>query len=123
MRIRLQMAILIATMIMAALAFTPGAHAANRYCAGTVKSMMVNANGDVIVLFSWHGNFVTICNLKESRLSVSPAICAAWYSQTTNAMKQKTSTTTVFANTNATCDKIPIFNLAPAVAYMLFNAQ
>ena len=53
---------------------------AEAYCSGLTSEAIAYSNGDVMVLTTWRGDWITICNLNNTRNGVTPQTCFAWFS-------------------------------------------
>lgn len=93
---------------------------AEMYCANSVTRILTYANGSVLVLTPWRGDFIQICNLNESWKGVHPSVCFAWMSKITNAVIESKSVGFWYHGPEGqpACSILPTYSSAPAPVYV-----
>lgn len=95
--------------------------AVSQYCSGKVSQLWMYSNGDLFVLPSWRGDHVRVCNINQNLGSITPQICASWFTLLRTAVSNKENTYFYYENAPA-CNIIPTFSNAPVPGYiMLFD--
>ena len=91
------------------------------WCSGTVGNLFVDSSGNVLVLPTWRGDFIQVCNVNNPWNGVSVQTCFSWFSILKGANGKPTLTTTYYNGATATCNVLLTYGASPAPAYVMLQ--
>lgn len=94
--------------------------AEGQWCQGKVGNLFMNANGEVYAWVSWRSDYVKICNISQDLNSVTPKICASWFSLLQTALITGRNTTIQYSDAPA-CNTIPTYGGSPTPNYVMLE--
>lgn len=94
------------------------------YCSGKVVRSYVTKTGDLVILGSWRGDFMRLCNLNGTVDNVSSVTCSMWasYAATSITAKKKVYLSYYVDDTN-TCTNLPTYSNTPTPGYFMLMDQ
>lgn len=99
------------------LLFASSSVSANYFqCIGTVKNVLVYAEGYVIIDTSYRNEYTQVCNLKNDWKGVSPEACKGMLSTLLTA--QSTGRNIMTYYNQYTCETLPSYASTPASTYV-----
>jgi hypothetical protein len=102
------------------------AQAKDFYCGGDqppVRILTYNGGG-VLVLTSWRGDFMQICDLNQPWKGVSTAVCFAWMSKVTSAINSGKKVGMWYTTADGVaCSTLPTYGNAIPPVYIDVAAQ
>jgi hypothetical protein len=94
------------------------AEAADQWCTGTIKSVLIDSAGQVLIKGSWRNDFTMVCSVVSTWGSVTADTCKTWYTLATSARVSQIAMEVYYYNTSYTCSTLPTWGSAPAPSYM-----
>lgn len=95
---------------------------AEAYCGGDAPParVLTYADGRVLLLTGWRGDFFQICNLNQSWKGVQPATCFAWMSKLASAINANKRVGIWYTELEGgdACKTLPTYGSAPAPVYI-----
>lgn len=98
------------------LLFASSSVSAGYGCQGTVKNVLVYADGQVNVHTSYRNDYTVMCNLKNDWKGVSPQACKGMLSTLLTAQSTGKKIATYY--TSHTCSTLPYYGSAPGPVYV-----
>ena len=91
-------------------------------CSGKISQSYVDWDGNLIVLPSWRGDFVRLCNIRQSQTgdgkTIDPVTCKGWFAEVLAAVAADKGTV-VFYDGIASCSTVPTYYSSPLPNYVL----
>lgn len=94
--------------------------AAPQWCGGTVTNLWVDFSGNVLVIPSWRGNHIRLCNINQSIAGETTTTCLSWMSLVRSAVQRSRAMIIYYDNAPA-CGEIPTYGAAPVPGYVMLN--
>ncbi len=94
-----------------------GAASAATMCAGQIRSLFVDNGAQLMVLPTFLGDWVQVCNISTPWKGISVDVCKSWFA-TLTALRASQDTVMFRYNENMACNGIPTYTNAPAPAYI-----
>ena len=107
----------IAALLVTSLSIASPAHAA-AYCSGKVTDMLVDKSGHVLVLPTFRGDWVGICNVNNAWKDVPATTCASWVTTLTSALLTGRNTVFSYLDPDAVCSTVSSYYDAPSPYYV-----
>lgn len=95
-----------------------GANAGPLWCQGTVSDLFTYAEGSVLVLPSFRGDYVRVCNINVEIGGVSPVNCLAWFAVLKSAVQRQSQVIFHYVDAPA-CNGLPTYGNAPIPGYVM----
>jgi hypothetical protein len=95
--------------------------AANIWCTGTVRRVLVSKSGLVEVMGSWRGDWTGICNVKQDWQGVDPQTCMTWFAQTEKSLTTAKQVTIEYTGVDVDCATLPTYSGSPGPAYVMLR--
>lgn len=93
---------------------------ATEYCYGKITNVAMYADGTVLIVGTWRGDYTTICSTQGTWGGIPAETCMAWYGAALKARADNTNVVMYYPNTNgATCSNIPTYGGSPAPGYLM----
>jgi len=88
-------------------------------CSSATTSAIAEADGQVLVLPAFRGNWTEICNLNQTWHNITPATCFAWFSTVNGSIMYNKQVAYYYTGSvSFTCSTIPTYADSPAPAYV-----
>jgi hypothetical protein len=101
------------------LAIAP-ATAAPAFCSGKILHVLTYADGFVMVLPDFRGDWTAICNLNSDWKGVSPITCVSWLATVTRAQsKAPPANVGIWYADAPSCAAVSTYYSAPAPVYLM----
>jgi hypothetical protein len=82
--------------------------------------MLVQHDGYMLVIPSFRGEWIALCNIDVAYNGISPEVCRSWQASVTTAIAGKLGTLIYFGDAPA-CASVPTYTAAPKVGYVWIN--
>lgn len=95
-------------------------------CAGTVTNLYVAADGTVLVIGSWRGDYTRMCNMDQPLqvttssppVMISAITCASWMALLSKAVTNRSTVHVYYLDAQA-CNALPTYWTAPVPYYVI----
>lgn len=98
------------------------ANAATQWCNGRIKHAFVAADGRLVIMPEFRGDWMTVCNLSGTLGGVSSDTCKSWHATALTAVATRLQTTIMYHEAPA-CPTIPANDLSPTPNYILISNE
>ncbi len=83
-------------------------------CTGTIQKIIQYADGRMMIVGDWRGDFTMVCNTETTWNGISPGVCTKWYAAADIAYATGKPVVVSYADAgNATCANLPNYQSAP----------
>lgn len=93
-----------------------GANAA-QWCTGQVQSVLVDGSGNVSVLATFRGDWLSVCSIEAPWKGVSSNTCKSWLGLL-SALRISRDNVLIYYSGSDACNVIPSYGNAPAPGYV-----
>lgn len=92
---------------------------ADAYCSGLTIEALVYSNGDVTVYPDWRNQWITVCNLNNTRNGITPQTCFGWFSTINSSILYNKSVGYYFTGVDpSACTTMATYENAPVPYYV-----
>lgn len=93
---------------------------ATAYCQGDITNTLTEVDGDVLIRSSWRNDWVTICNLDQTRQGVSPSTCFGWFSSVSSSITENKQVVVQYLGLGqSACQTMATYANAPVPDYVM----
>lgn len=90
------------------------------FCGGKIHNVLTYADGTVMVLPEFRGDWLVICNMNTERQGISPVTCVSWLASATRAMTSATrGNIGIYYQNVPSCAAVPTYFSAPPPVYVM----
>ena len=106
--------------ILASLSFAAAPVQAAQYCVGKITNVLMYADGRVLIVGTWRGDYTTICSTQGNFGNIATEVCLSWYGAALKARADNTNVTIYYPNDGGhTCADLLTYGNSPAPEYLL----
>lgn len=100
---------------------TPAVAQTSLYCVGKVSNMLIFADGSLMVLPSFRGDWVQVCSVTSTWKSIPTEICDGWLTTLTSALLADRFVTINYYSSTTACSQLPTYTNAPSPGYVMLQ--
>lgn len=90
---------------------------AAQWCTGQVQSVLVDGSGNVAVLATFRGDWLSVCSTEAPWKGVAANTCKSWLGLL-SALRISRENVLIYYSGNDPCNAIPSYGNAPAPGYV-----
>jgi hypothetical protein len=90
-------------------------------CSGTLSSVLLYADGTVMINSTWRNDWTMICNTQNGYGGIDISTCLAWYGAAVKASQSHVAVATYYAGNTYTCANLPTYGSTPPTVYLMTN--